>query len=135
MSMSKKPRPHVLILEDDETLRRSVVRALLGRRLRVTAPDDYKAAIEAIEQATSVDLMIANVGLWPGAPHGIALGNMAQRRHDGLKVIYMSGTHDVLWAGTYGDPAAVLQKPFTVETLLDAVRAVLDVPGDEADPK
>ena len=54
--------------------------------------------MEAIEQAEAIDLMIADIGLWPGAPHGVALGNMAQRRLNGLKIIYMSGTLDAQWA-------------------------------------
>jgi DNA-binding NtrC family response regulator len=128
--MSEQPSRHVVILEDDENFRRSIARALDDKGLRVTAPEDYKGAIETIEQADPVDLMIADIGLWPGAPHGIALGNMAQLRHNGLKVIYMSGIHDVKWAAAYGDAAAVLQKPFTAEKLVEAVMAVLEIPVD-----
>jgi DNA-binding NtrC family response regulator len=128
--MSDQAGPCVVILEDDELFRRSIVRALDHKGLRLTAPEDFKSAIETIEQTDAIDLLIADIGLWPGAPHGVALGNMAQLRRNGLKVIYMSGTHDVKWAAAYGDAAAVLQKPFTAEKLVETVMAVLEISVD-----
>jgi len=71
--------------------------------------------------------------LWPGGPNGIALGNMSQLRRSSLKVIYMSGTYDVQWAASYGDAAAVLQKPFTAKELVETARAVLGKSLDGGD--
>src|SRR5712692_2788725 len=123
--MTEPPVTHVLIVEDDESFRRFVVRVLAGKGLRVTAAEDFESAIAIIERTEPVHLMICDVGLWPGKPHGIALGNMAQLRRSGLKVIYMSGSYDVRWAAPYGDAAAVLQKPFTAKELVEAVMGVL----------
>ena len=121
---------HVLVVEDDEAFRRFVVCALEGKGFRVTAAEDFESALGIIERTEPVHLLITDVDLWPGSPHGIALGNMAQLRRSGLKVIYMSGTYDVRWAASYGDAAAVLQKPFTAKELVDTVRAVLGKPVD-----
>ncbi len=126
--MGERAVSHVLIVEDDEAFRRFVVRALEGHGYRITAAEDFEAAIGVIERTEPVHLLIADVSLWPGSPHGVALGNMAQLRRGSLKVIYMSGTYDMDWVAPYGDAAAVLQKPFTAKELVDTVRAVLGKP-------
>ena len=128
--MGESAVSHVLIVEDDEAFRRFVVRALAGHGYRITAAEDFEAAIGVIERTEPVHLLIADVSLWPGSPHGVALGNMAQLRRGSLKVIYMSGTYDMSWVAPYGDAAAVLQKPFTAKVLVDTVRAVLGKPVD-----
>lgn len=90
----------------------------------VTAAEDFESAIKIIEGPAPIDLLIADIGLRPGTPHGIAIGNMAQSKRIGLKVIYMSGAYDLTLTASYGDASAVLQKPFTAEELADVVTAI-----------
>ena len=92
---------------------------------RVTPAEDFAPAIEIIERDQTIDLLITDVGLGPGNPHGVTLGNMARLRRRHLKVILMSGSYDVQRAAQYGDPVAVLQKPFTAAHLIETVRSAL----------
>jgi DNA-binding NtrC family response regulator len=124
--MAEQNLRHVLVVEDEETFRRMVVRALGDKRYRITAAEDFESALSIIEQDEPVHLLITDVSLWPGQPNGVVLGNMAQLRRSRLKVIFMSGSYDVEWAAQYGDAAAVLQKPFTVAQLTAAVERALD---------
>src|SRR3979411_2538265 len=105
---------HVLVVEDEESFRRMVVRALADKGYRISAAEDFESAIAIIEHEEPVHLLITDVSLWSGQPNGVVLANMAQLRRSKLKVILMSGCYDVQWAAQYGDAAAVLQKPFTV---------------------
>ena len=123
--MAEENTRHVLVVEDEASFRRMVVRALDDPRYRVSAADDFESAVAIIEQSEPVHLLITDVSLWPGQPNGVVLGNMARLRRSRLKVIFMSGTYDVKWAAQYGDAAAVLQKPFTVAQLTAAVERAL----------
>jgi CheY-like chemotaxis protein len=126
--MNEQSVAHLLVVEDDAAFRRFVVRALESGGFRVTAAENFAAAIKVIEQGDRVDLLISDVGLGPGEPHGIALGNMAQLRRSHLKIIYITGSYDPQLVNQYGAPTAVLQKPFTAETLIAAVTAALTKP-------
>ncbi len=61
---------------------------------------------------------------------GGELAEYLKRLHPEMKVLYMSGyTGDTLVRHGVSEPrAALLQKPFTVETLASKVREVLDTP-------
>jgi DNA-binding NtrC family response regulator len=74
--------------------------------------------------------LITDVGLGAGSPHGVALCNMAQLRRHHLKVILMSGSYDVQRAAQYGDPVAVLQKPFTATRLIETAKAAFGGPAE-----
>ena len=116
---------HVLVVEDEESFRRMVVRALANKGYRISAAEDFESAIAIIEHDEPVHLLITDVSLWSGQPNGVVLANMAQLRRSKLKVILMSGCYDVQWAAQYGDAAAVLQKPFTVAELTETVGRTL----------
>ncbi|HEU0218630.1 MAG TPA: response regulator [Stellaceae bacterium] len=123
--MDDRGARHVVVVDDDPAFRRFVARALEGSGFRVTPAGDFAPAIEIIEQDQTIDLLITDVGLGPGSPHGVALGNMARLRRRHLKVILMSGSYDVERAAQYGDPVAVLQKPFTATRLIETVTLAL----------
>jgi len=123
--MDDRGARHVVVVDDDPAFRRFVVRALEGHGFRVTPAEDFAPAIAIIERDQTIDLLITDVGLGPGNPHGVTLGNMARLRRRHLKVILMSGSYDVQRAAQYGDPVAVLQKPFTAAHLIETVRSAL----------
>jgi hypothetical protein len=123
--MDDRRARHVLVVDDDPAFRRFVARALEGNGFCVTPAEGFAPAIEIIEQDQTIDLLITDVGLGAGNPHGVTLCNMARLRRRHLKAILMSGSYDVQHAAQYGDPVAVLQKPFTAARLVETVTAAL----------
>lgn len=121
----QKPR-HVVVVDDDPMFLRFVVRVLENQHFRVSAAEGFSSAIKIIESDEPVDLLLTDVGLGQGSPHGVVLTNMARLRRHRLKVILMSGSYDVRQVAEYAGSATVLQKPFVAQQLIDAVTAALE---------
>lgn len=116
----------ILIVEDDERYRRLMVRMLEGAGFAVTAAGDFAAAMEVIESEKEISLLIADVGMPPGTPHGASIATMAKYRRRDLKVLYVTGGHDVARFALFTPGSAVLQKPFAAEALIAAVKSALE---------
>ncbi|HWB50196.1 MAG TPA: response regulator [Stellaceae bacterium] len=122
---ARRPR-HVVVVDDDPLFLRFVVRVLESHQLRVSPAEGFAAAIKIIEGREPVDLLLTDVGLGRGSPHGVVLSNMAQLKRHRLKVILMSGSYDVRQVAEYANPVVVLQKPFAPQQLIGAVMAALE---------
>ena len=120
----------ILLVEDEDSLRRLVERSLThaGHRVLV-APDASTARELADAEGAAIDLLLVDVVLpdesGPKLAHGLA------RALAGLRVLYMSGygpenLPDV--APQEGSLAAptLLRKPFTPATLERRVREILE---------
>jgi CheY-like chemotaxis protein len=111
----------ILVVEDDPAYRRLVVRMLEGAGYTVIAAEDFASAITIIESNARIDLLLADVAMPAGTPHGMAIGRMAELRRHNLKVLYMSGTYDLGELARHSPSEKILKKPFTVRELTDAV--------------
>jgi DNA-binding NtrC family response regulator len=116
----------ILVAEDDAGVR-DLVRAALGRRGHtVRTVSDGQAAIEAIEaDGAAIDLLVSDIHM-PGLD-GIELVSLARARSERLPIVMMSGTNR--WAfqpDVIGADITVIEKPFTLHQLLDAVEAALE---------
>ncbi len=117
----------ILLVEDEEHVRRIVERVLLGSGYNVlTAESAEKAEQVFAGDGRRVELLLTDV-IMPGR-NGPALYERLVQASPSLKVLYMSGymdsavvRQDVLAAGT-----AFLQKPFLPEVLLRKVREAID---------
>jgi CheY-like chemotaxis protein len=116
----------ILLVEDDEPLRKLVATVLTREGYRVIAAED---AIEAAELLTSeetyIDLIIADI-LLPGLS-GPELAREILSDHPDVKVIFVSGSKDenVLETAELVANERFLSKPYTPETILNAVREAL----------
>lgn len=116
----------ILLVEDDEPLRKLVATVLTREGYRVIAAQD---AIEAAELLTSeethVDLIIADI-LLPGLS-GPELAREILSDHPDVKVIFVSGSKDenVLETADLVANERFLSKPYTPESILNAVREAL----------
>lgn len=125
----------ILVVEDSEPLRKLVTTFLHAAGFMVTSADSGAQALEiAAQHPESFDLLVTDV-VMPGM-NGRVLAEQLLRRHNALRVLYMSGYtdsfiagHGVLEPGTH-----LLHKPFTEETLLRKVREVLDGGVSSAEP-
>ena len=117
----------VLVVEDEEIIRRMTRRILAGAGYRVTVaatPADAIALFDAMDPAAV--LLLTDVVL-PGMSGKQLYERLSQKR-PGLKVLYVSGYtdnviahHGILEPGTH-----FLQKPYMVEDLLRKIRGVID---------
>jgi len=117
----------VLVVEDQEEVRKLTQRVLEGRGYAVLAARNGAEALEIVARhPTRIHLMITDV-VMPGM-NGRELAELACARRSDLKVLYVSGytgeavlQHRLLEAGV-----AFLQKPFTPDALARKTREVLD---------
>ncbi|MDY3562461.1 response regulator [Gemmata sp. JC673] len=119
----------VLVVEDQEDVRRFARLVLQERGYTVLAAANADDALRQVARAVRLDVMVTDV-VMPGMS-GPALADVLRDRHPDLKVLFVSGYTDdaVVRHGFVEAADAFLQKPFTPLALARKVRAVLDVPG------
>jgi len=117
----------ILLVEDQEEVRKLVRRMLEGRGYRVlVAASGHEALRLAEQQAGAIHLLVTDV-VMPGMS-GREVALLLAPTHPTMKVLYLSGYTDesVVRHGILEPGVAFLQKPFTAETLARKVREVLD---------
>lgn len=115
----------VLLVEDEAQLRNLVGRFLAKDGHSVIAAEDATEALAiASERTRPVDLLLTDV-VMPGMS-GIELAKRLKERWPGLAVLYVSGyPRDVV--DVQGDiDGELLEKPFTVDALRDAIARMRD---------
>ncbi len=117
----------VLLAEDDPHVRE--LSASLLERFGYTvlpAKSGEHAMTIFRNQNGKVDILLTDV-IMPDM-NGRELASMAMARQPDLKVLYMSGYTDNVIArhGVLEEGVAFIQKPFTIHTLADKVREILD---------
>jgi signal transduction histidine kinase/ActR/RegA family two-component response regulator len=120
-------RETVLLVEDDETVRRLTARMLEEAGYTVVEAENAAGATDCADARDgAIDLLLTDV-VMPGGG-GRELAEVLTARYPGLKVLYMSGyTADVvLRQGLVQESVAFLAKPFTETALAEAVRQTLD---------
>jgi CheY-like chemotaxis protein len=127
-----KPGETVLVVEDNEDIRRLAVSTLESLGYRVLRAHDGPSALRLVESADGarIDLLFADVVL-PGGMSGGALADTLRGRRPGLSILLTSGysQHPV---GMH-DGVALLDKPYTFENLARRVRQALDVSATSPD--
>jgi two-component system, cell cycle sensor histidine kinase and response regulator CckA len=116
----------ILVVEDDEAVREFACRILEQAGHRTLAAASPNEARRWASATVAIDLVLSDVVL-PGT-NGRELCEELRNHRVGLKVLFMSGypgdsvsRHGILETGIH-----FLQKPFVAQTLLAAVRKVLD---------
>ena len=126
-STGLRGQERILVVEDDEMVRRMACRALEEFGYTVLEAMDGAAALELLESVEEpVDLVLCDI-VMPGVT-GPALGAAIAERAPQVTIIYMSGypSQDVARRELVPAGAPFIQKPFRPEDLAAKVRAVLD---------
>ncbi|MGH7520296.1 MAG: response regulator [Gemmatimonadales bacterium] len=119
----------VLVVEDDEQLRRLTHRALATQGYTVLEADRGSTALDiARRHKGAIDLLLTDV-IMPDT-NGRKLAETLRPARPGLRVLYMSGYPDGAIAnhGMLEPGVAYLAKPFTTEAVVRKVREVLEAP-------
>ncbi len=118
----------VLVVEDNDGLRRIVVRQLREAGYRVLEAPDAEVAMEVIDSSEPIHLLLTDV-VMPGEMDGRDLARVAVARRPLLRTLLTSGFPDARWSGSMSlTGSRLLSKPYRKGELRSAVREVLDEP-------
>jgi two-component system cell cycle sensor histidine kinase/response regulator CckA len=124
----KEPAPQplrILIVDDEEPVRRFVERVLRDAGYATTLAADGPEAIAAADKMEQIDILLTDV-MMP-AMQGDELARRLRQSRRSLKVLYLTGYSDQLFKEkvTLWADEAYLDKPCSVKGLLQAVSLLL----------
>jgi len=131
-SLEAAARPHILVVDDDETIRTMLERGLTAADYKVDTAGDGPQAIERLKGG-GFDLMITDLKM-PGMD-GLTTIRAAHRQASNLPVIVITGESteanaiEALNLGVTG----YITKPFRMERVLARVAKALGEPVPRAD--
>jgi PAS domain S-box-containing protein len=117
----------VLLVEDDEAVRRFALRSLQSHGYRILQAGDARQAMDVANQHQGrIDLLATDLVM--PLMSGRELAQTLQPKFPGMKVLYLSGYTDdaMVRHGILHFDVNFLQKPFTPSSLANKVRQVLD---------
>jgi two-component system cell cycle sensor histidine kinase/response regulator CckA len=111
----------VLVVDDEEPVRKFVERVLRDAGYEITAAADGPQAIALAEQIDGLGILVTDVMMPQMA--GDELARRLRQRQPSLKVLYLTGSSDRLFKekSTLWQDEAFLDKPCSVKGLLQAV--------------
>ena len=120
----------ILVVEDEPTVRnllREVLERTGYRVVACAAPDEGIAACLAPEP--NIDLVLTDVVL-PGM-NGWEMASRISQARPGVRVVFMSGytEHVLVREGVLDGRVEYLQKPFSLDTLRQRLKSLLEAPA------
>lgn len=118
-------RPRVLVVDDEESIRRFVDRALRSAGYDVVAAANGPEALKLVEARPPFDLCVLDVVM--PEMRGDELGRRLRQKDPDVKVLYFTGYSDVLFKEkpVLWDNESFAEKPLTIEGLREAVSLLL----------
>jgi DNA-binding NtrC family response regulator len=110
----------MLLVDDDEGLRLAFAKVLRRQGYDTYDFPGFSGVLEAAEQGIGF-VLITDLQLEPGMPHGLSLANMVRHRRPDMKVIFVTGYPD-LADMVDEDRTEVMLKPVDQDALLAAVK-------------
>jgi CheY-like chemotaxis protein len=121
--IAPQSRPTVLVVEDDEASAYALSRYFLSRGYNAVVASGSMMAFRELDHQ-QVDVVITDVRLNKGEPHGVALGRMIRNRDINTPVFLITAYPDSVEAeGPL--PGPVFAKPVELARLTEAVEASL----------
>jgi signal transduction histidine kinase len=119
------PGKIVLVVEDDERVRRFTVDALRDLDYTVLHADGGAKALRLLDEHPGINLLLTDIVM--PEMNGRQLAEEARRRRDDLKVLYFTGftRNAIVHNGLLDRGVNLITKPFTIEQLAAKVREML----------
>ena len=116
----------ILVAEDDEHVRETVVAMLTDLGYRVLRAKDAQSALSIIESGMPIDLLFTDV-IMPGPMKSTELARKVRERMPNLAVLFTSGYTEDAFAepGGPGESVELLSKPYSREALARKLRHML----------
>jgi DNA-binding response OmpR family regulator len=123
--MEEKQRHHVLVVDDDPDINASISTALKNKGFRVSVANDGNQGV-AFAESAKPDLVILDL-MMPRRSGFLVLERLRQNSDTTMPVIVITGNEgsrhreyaELLGVNDY------LQKPFTIDRLINSVKALL----------
>jgi CheY-like chemotaxis protein len=117
----------ILVVEDDEDVRRYSVESLRELGYHVIEAHDGQSALRLLERQQRIDLLLTDVVL-PGGMTGAQIAQQAVAMRPTLRVLYMTGyaRNAIVHHGRLDKGVQLLTKPFSFNDLAAKVRDILD---------
>ena len=130
-----RPEETVLLVEDNDDVRRLGASALEGLGYRVLQATDGPSALRMLDSSglQRVDLLFTDIVL-PGGMSGRALAEAARDRRPTLPVLFTSGYAPSAILGDAAPAAGLLSKPYSIEHLARTIRRAIDGELDSTRP-
>lgn len=119
-------RPLVLLVEDNDELRRVIRRQLVGLGYPVIEAAHAEEALDLLQTVPDIGLLISDI-VMPGRLDGRALSRQARLRHPDMRILLISGYADAMNLPPEDGGPPLLRKPFSSSELGDALEQ-LDTP-------
>ncbi len=116
----------VLVAEDDEQVRATVIEMLNDLGYRVLRASDAMSALAIVESGVHIDLLFTDV-VMPGPMKSTELARKARERIPGIAVLFTSGytENSIVHGGRLDAGVERLSKPYSREALARKIRRVL----------
>ncbi|WP_062233986.1 response regulator [Aureimonas sp. N4] len=116
----------VLVVEDDDEVRATVVEMLTDLGYRVLKAVDAQSALSVVESGIPIDILFTDV-VMPGKLKSPELARKAKARLPDLAVLFTSGytENSIVHGGRLDSGVELLSKPYTREALARKFRHVL----------
>jgi CheY-like chemotaxis protein len=116
----------VLVAEDDEQVRATVIDMLNDLGYRVLRANDAISALAIVESGVHIDLLFTDV-VMPGTMKSTELARKARERIPGIAVLFTSGytENSIVHGGRLDAGVELLSKPYSREALARKIRRVL----------
>jgi PAS domain S-box-containing protein len=121
----------ILVVEDNNNVRRFAVRSLQKLGYQVLETDNSDTAIEIISaDRHPIDLLFSDI-IIPGKKNGRELALWATKHDPDLKVLLTTGTRSELFdeQANHDDDLPLLRKPYSLEMLAQHIRIQLETNG------
>lgn len=118
----------ILVAEDNPAVREFIVRAVQSLKVKVDSVADGQQALDALSK-DKYDVLITDI-VMPNVD-GIALALKAVRQYPDLKIVMISGYAQERMRAHNLDALVhrIIAKPFSLEEICEAVRDVIEGPG------
>ena len=116
----------ILVVDDEDMLRMLICEVLNEHGYKSLEASDGSQALASLKSSVAIDLMLSDVGL-PGGMNGRQVAEAARQLRPDLRVLFITGYADksAMDGGLLNAVTQVLTKPFSMNALIEKIRAML----------
>jgi CheY-like chemotaxis protein len=109
--------PTILFVEDDDAFRYAACRHLRNEGYTVIDVPSSMEAFRVIDQGGDIDLVVADIALYPKEPQGVSLARVIRNKQPEMPILFVTGVLNIESLEQYDLPGEVLYKPVELDVL------------------